>query len=140
MRSFSVINPTPVIFVFPNLFNLETLYTTFCIFTTSVFLIFAFFRQGDGRAVCKRGEGIDVVMIGASTGQREIVACKSSENKKESKPEYPISTLSPFCMKFYATISRPLTHRADRATIAQTKKAKIREAEMDSIKCIVTNT
>ena len=40
---------------------------------------------------------------------------------------YPISTLSLFCMKFYATISRPLTHRADRATIAQTKKAKIRE-------------
>src|SRR5699024_8428029 len=94
--------------------------------TTSVFLFFAFFRQGDGCTVCKRGEDIDVVMIGVSTGQREIVACESPENKKEPKSEYPISTLF-FCMKFYATISRPLTPRADRATIAQTKKAKIRE-------------
>ena len=68
-----------------------------------------------------------MVVLGASTEQREIVAYKSLKNKKEPKPEYPISTLSLFCMKFYATISRPLTPRADRATIAQTKKAKIRE-------------
>lgn len=54
---------------------------------------FAFFRQGDGRAVCKRGEGIILVVLGASTEQREIVACKSLKNKKEPKPEYPISTL-----------------------------------------------
>ena len=74
----------------------ETLYTTFCIFTTSVFLILPFFGRATERTVCKMGEGIDVVMLGASTGQREIVACKSPENKKEPKPEYPISTLSFF--------------------------------------------
>ena len=127
MRSLSVINPTPVIFVFPNLFNLETLYTTFCIVTTSVFLIFAFFRQGDGCTVCKRGEGIFFVLIGASTGQREIVACKSIKNKKRAETGISDFDSIFFCMKFYATISRPLTPRADRATIAQTKKAKIRE-------------
>ena len=67
-----------------------------CIFTTSVFLILPFFGRATERTVCKMGEGIDVVMLGASTGQREIVACKSPENKKEPKPEYPISTLSFF--------------------------------------------
>lgn len=89
MRSLSVINPTPVIFVFPNLFNLETLYTTFCIVTTSVFLFFAFFRQGDGRTVCKRGEVISFVMLGVSTGQREIVAYKSIKNKKKVETGIP---------------------------------------------------
>lgn len=57
---------------------------------------FAFFRQGDGRAVCKRGESIILAVLEASTGQREIVAYKSIKNKKEPKPEYPISTLSFF--------------------------------------------
>ena len=60
---------------------------------------------------------------------------KKSRNRNDLR-----SRLYLFCIKFYATISRPLTPRADRATIAQTKKAKIRGVGMDSIKRIVTNT
>ena len=67
------------------------------------------------RYICDRERGVN--------GKKEIVARDSLENKKEPKRNNRIR-LFLFCMKFYATISWPLTPRADRANIARTKKQK----------------
>lgn len=65
-------------------------------------------------------------MLGVSTAQREIVACKSPENKKRAETEIPDFDSFSFLYEVLCNDFPTVDTRADRATIAQTKKAKIR--------------